>query len=335
MAGGTASTRTSPSVSVVIPTYNRARFIGAAVASIRAQTYACQEIVIVDDGSADDTAAVVAALGDGIRYIRQDNAGPSAARNRGIQEARGDLVAFLDTDDRWLPDKLMLQVQAMQRDPAIALVCADMAIEDGNGRRMVDSNFAKRGMLPMFERLAGAAIPDAPRLLLQINFVNTSTVLARRELLQSLGGFDRRLRYGEDLELWLRIAARHAIACVPSVQEIRVEHDTNVTRSVEPMLKGYVDMARVIREWAGDSMRGWGVDPDAYVAATLADLGYWYFSQQRPVEARRAMWQSWRTQPNRRAALYGVAASLPGALVALGRRLKAAPAGGAIGDGPR
>ncbi len=329
------SPATSPTVSVVIPTYNRARFIGAAVASIRAQTYPCHEIVIVDDGSSDDTAAVVAALGDGIRYIRQDNAGPSAARNRGIQEARGDLVAFLDTDDRWLPDKLMLQVQAMQRDPAIALVCADMAIEDGDGRRMVDSNFAKRGMLPMFERLAGAAIPDAPRLLLQINFVNTSTVLAQRELLQSLGGFDRRLRYGEDLELWLRIAARHAIACVPSVQEIRVEHDSNVTRSVEPMLKGYVDMARVIRAWAGDSMRAWGVHPDGYVAATLADLGYWYFSQQRQAEARRVMWQSWRTLPNRRAALYGVAASLPGTLVTLGRRLKAAPAREAIGDGTR
>lgn len=314
----------SPSVSVVIPTYNRARFIGAAVASIRAQTYPCHEIVIVDDGSRDDTAAVVAALGDGIRYIGQDNAGPSAARNRGIQEARGDLVAFLDTDDRWLPDKLMLQVQAMQRDPAIALVCADMAIEDGEGQRLVDSNFAKRGMLPMFERLGGAAIPNAPRLLLQVNFVNTSTVLARRELLQSLGGFDRRLRYGEDLELWLRIAARHAIACVPSVQEIRVEHDTNVTRSIEPMLKGYVDMARVIREWAGPQMRSWGVDPDGYVAASLADVGYWYFSQHRLPEARLAMRQSWQMQPSRRAALYGAASSLPRTVIAVTRKLKSA-----------
>ncbi|MDT7837648.1 glycosyltransferase family 2 protein [Aquabacterium sp. OR-4] len=328
-----ASPGAAPSVSVVIPTYNRARFIGAAVASIRAQTYACAEIVIVDDGSRDDTAAVVAALGEGIRYIRQDNAGPSAARNRGIQEARGDLVAFLDTDDRWLPDKLMLQVQAMQRDPAIALVCADMAIEDGEGRRMVDSNFAKRDMLAMFERLAGAAIPEAPRLLLKINFINTSTVLARRELLQSLGGFDRRLRYGEDLELWLRIAARHAIACVPSVQEIRVEHDTNVTRSIEPMLKGYVDMAQVIRDWAGDRMLDWGVHPDAYVAACQADLGYWYFSEQRLREARLALRQSWRTRPSRRAALYGLAASLPGPLVALGRRLKSMPAGARAGHG--
>lgn len=314
----------SPSVSVVIPTYNRARFIGAAVASIRAQTYPCHEIVIVDDGSSDDTAAVVAALGEGIRYIRQANAGPSAARNRGIQEACGDLVAFLDTDDRWLPEKLALQVRAMQRDPSIALVCADMAIEDGEGRRLVDSNFAKRGMLAMFERLDSAAIPDAPRLLLQINFINTSTVLARRDLLQSLGGFDRRLRYGEDLELWLRIAARHAIACVPSVQEIRVEHDTNVTRSIEPMLKGYVDMARVIREWAGAQMSGWGVNPDGYVAASLADLGYWYFSQQRMKEARHALRLSWQTQPSRRAAVYRLAACLPAPIVTLARRIRSA-----------
>lgn len=301
----------SPTVSVVIPTYNRARFLPAAVASVRAQTYPCAEIVIVDDGSTDDTADVVAGLGPGIRYIWQANAGPAAARNRGIHEATGDYVAFLDTDDRWLPEKTALQVAVLQRESTVALVSADMAIEDETGTMQVTSNFQHRGLQTMFVELDGRPIPDAPRLLLKINFINTSTAIARRSVLLALNGFDERLRYGEDLELWLRIAAQHGIACVPSVQELRVEHSSNVTKSIEPMLKGYVRMAEVIREWARNHMPAWGISADRYVAAMQADLGYWYFTQERMAETRLAMLRSWRERPNVRAALYGLAATLP------------------------
>lgn len=315
---------TSPSVSVVIPTYNRAAFLGAAVASIRAQTYPCTEIVIVDDGSTDDTAQVVTTLGPGIRYVTQTNAGPAAARNRGIHEARGDLVAFLDTDDRWLPEKIALQVEILQREPSVALVCADMAIEDETGAGNVDSNFLHRGLHAYFVELEGRPVPNAPRRLLQVNFINTSTVLARREVLLDLRGFDTRLRYGEDLELWLRIAARHALACVPSVQEIRVEHATNVTKSIEPMLIGYVRMAEVIREWASDLMPTWGMNANRYIANCLADLGYWYFSQGRMREARLALGRSLLKSPSARALRYGAAALLPLALIDGIRQLRSA-----------
>lgn len=313
-------------VSAVIPTYNRARFLPAAVASVRAQTHPCAEIVIVDDGSSDDTAAVVAALGAGVRYVRQANAGPAAARNRGIREAGGDLVAFLDTDDRWLPGKIEAQVALFRREPALGLACADMSIEDGGGRVMVASNFVKRGLQAGFATLDGAPIPDAPRRLLQVNFVNTSTVVAPRALLLALDGFDTRLRYGEDLELWLRIAARHPLACVASVQEVRVEHDSNVTRSIEPMLRGYVAMAEVIRGWAGATMSDWGVHPDRYVADALCDLGYWYFGEGRHGEALPCFVRSLREHPTRRALAYAAASVLPPAAVRWARTARQAAA---------
>lgn len=319
----TLSPMPTPSISVVIPTFNRARFIGAAVQSIRDQSHACAEIVIVDDGSTDDTAQVVAALGDGIRYVKQTNAGPAAARNRGILEATGDLVAFLDTDDRWLPDKTALQVDILRRNPSVALVSADMAIEDGAGTRLVDSNFVLRHLQTLFADLDGQPVPDAPRLLLRVNYINTSTVLARRDVLLAMNGFDTRLRYGEDLELWLRIAARHAIACVPSVQEIRVEHASNVTKSIEPMLLGYVRMAEVMSEWAADLMPKWGMCSDQYISNCLADLGYWYFSQNRMNESRRALTRSLQRTITIRALIYWTASGTPAYVINFFRSAKA------------
>ncbi|MBZ8138292.1 hypothetical protein CLD22_00055 [Rubrivivax gelatinosus] len=313
---------TAPRVSVVIPTYNRARFLPAAIASVRAQTRPCAEIVVVDDGSTDGTAELVSTLGAGIVYVLQDNQGPSAARNRGIREACGELIAFLDTDDRWLPDKLARQVDLIAARPSIALVATDEAMEDGDGKTLVASNFARRRLVEQLRLDGHGRVTNAPGVLLRVNFISTSTVLARRDVLLELDGFDRRLRYGEDLELWLRIAARHDVGCLTSVEAIRVTHDANTTKSIEPMLRGYVELAEVIRAWAGPAMAGWGVDGDAYVARALADLGYWHFSCDQPRPARQAFARSLREAFTLRAAVYGMASWLPPAVVRMLRRAK-------------
>lgn len=312
-------------ISVVIPAYNRARFLVKAIESIRAQSHACAEIVVVDDGSTDDTLAVVQRLGSGIRYLRQDNAGPSHARNRGVREASGDLVAFLDTDDRWLPGKIEAQLRVLQARPDVALVVTDEAMESADGQITAASNFARHGVDRRFPETLDSVVPDAPRQLLATNFISTSTVLARRDMLVEQGGFDTRLRYGEDLELWLRIAARHPIACLRQVHAVRVTHGGNTTADIEPMLRGYVELAEVIRGWARDLMPAWGLNPDRYVADSWCELGYWYFSQMRLPEARSALVRSVRACATMRGLKYVAAACLPVPVVRAVRRCLASP----------
>ena len=112
----------TPLVSVIVPAYNAARFLPHAVESIRRQDYLPLEIVIVDDGSTDDTAEVARDLGSDIRYVYQPNAGPAAARNRGLEQARRELIAFLDADDEWPPDKLRIQVGRLLAEPELDVV---------------------------------------------------------------------------------------------------------------------------------------------------------------------------------------------------------------------
>src|SRR5262245_49416395 len=120
-------------VSVIIPSYNRAYIVGQAIESVLRQTYRPLEVVVVDDGSSDNTRAVVEQYGPPVRYFRQANAGVSAARNAGFRQARGAFVALLDSDDRWLPWKLSAQVALLRRFPEVGMVWTDMAAVDEKG----------------------------------------------------------------------------------------------------------------------------------------------------------------------------------------------------------
>lgn len=186
----------SRSVSVVIPTYNYAPFLPGAVEGVRAQEWDDLEIIVVDDGSTDETPEVLDALARehrNFRWFRQENAGAAAARNRGIEEARGEFVAFLDADDLWLPGKLAAQFAALAERPAAAFSYTDVTLRHPNG---TDEDLA-------------CGVPEQP-LLLQLlggNLFATPTVLARRECFREVGLFDASLRTGEDWDMWLRLAA--------------------------------------------------------------------------------------------------------------------------------
>ena len=188
----------SPLVSVIIPTYNRGWIIGEAVDSVLAQEYPNTELIVVDDGSTDATDAVLAAYGNRIRLLRQKNRGVSAARNAGIRAAAGGLIAFLDSDDLWLPAKLGRQVAFFQQHPD-AVACQTEETWIRNGVRV---NPGKRHRKPS----GMIFIPS-----LELCLVSPSAVMIRRRLFDQVGLFDEDLPACEDYDMWLRISCRYPI----------------------------------------------------------------------------------------------------------------------------
>jgi glycosyltransferase involved in cell wall biosynthesis len=204
-----------PRVSVVIPTYNRAELLQQAIDSVLAQTFADFEVIVVDDASTDETGAVATAIDDDrIRYIRHEqNRHGAAARNTGIEAARGEYVAFLDDDDEWYPEKLAKQVAVMEDSPAdVALVYCWAEVYDGDERINV-----RRPDLAgdIFEQtLTGNPIGA------------TSTLLLRTDALVDIGGFDESLHRGQDSDLIRRVSHRYAVDFAAAVLvKYRWQHD--------------------------------------------------------------------------------------------------------------
>lgn len=194
---------TAPTVSVIVPTHNRADLIGETLRSILAQTFGDFEVIVVDNGSTDGTDRLVEGIGDSrIRYFWQEDSGlPANSRNVGIRLAHGRYVAFLDSDDLWLPGKLELQVAYMEAHPSIAMTFTNAESFETAGTigRLIKISMARRSSLA--ELLMG-------------NFIPGLTVMVRRVCLDAIGFFseDRDLRGIEDFNLWLRIAARYPFA---------------------------------------------------------------------------------------------------------------------------
>mgnify|MGYP002641625707 CR=1 FL=1 len=212
---------TAPLISVIIPTYNSAPYLSEALDSVLAQTHTCIEVLVIDDGSTDNTAAVMADYTDRTVYIRQVRAGPSRARNRGIAEAKGAYTAFLDADDTWLPSKLEKQLSILQREPEVGLIYSrsvDFRDQTGEELRVYPKEMHS-GML--FDLLLEAPLFGLP------------SVVVRTRVLKELGGFDEGLRTAEDTHLYLRIARNHKIIGVPDILVRRRIHDRNLSSRVD------------------------------------------------------------------------------------------------------
>jgi glycosyltransferase involved in cell wall biosynthesis len=194
----------TPLVSAVIPAHNAERFVGDAVVSVLNQTWPRMECIVVDDGSTDRTGDVVREAGGGrVRYIRQARSGVSIARNRGAAEAQGELIAFLDSDDVWLPEKTTQQVELLRSRSDVGLVLCDLFMV----------NAALRRPVPVRVDPSGRGLRKA--LLMEATGTGLSfTGMVRREVLAEVGGFDPAFSVSADVELALRIAARFPVVAV-------------------------------------------------------------------------------------------------------------------------
>lgn len=209
-------------ITALIPTYNCERYIRDAVDSVLAQTYPVHEVIVVDDGSTDNTEQVLRSYAGRIRYIRQANAGPPAARNTGIAQATGDLIALLDSDDLWVSRKLELQMNYLQQHPASGLVYTDMKTFDDTGIIEESVKISRNLRLP-----SGDIFPE----LFAETLFQTSAVLIRKSCIDKVGGFDTSLRMGDDYELFLRIARHYELGYVDEPLVLYRQHSTQGTRT--------------------------------------------------------------------------------------------------------
>ena len=220
-------------VSVCIPCYNHGRYLDAAVRSVVRQTALdrIREIIVVDDGSTDDTRQRIQALRDegiALTYIATSNAGPSAARNRALEETSGDFIAFLDGDDIWSPDKTERQLAEVDH-PDVGLVYSDyIDFEDASlddGKLVCVRRLDKHGEA----LVADFYLNDGP--------IFPSAVILRRDVYDRIGGFDERFRMAEDTDYWLRVAlAGYRFRHVPGGLLCRRRHEGNLTHDLERWL---------------------------------------------------------------------------------------------------
>ncbi|MDP2833081.1 MAG: glycosyltransferase family A protein [Pseudomonadota bacterium] len=274
----------SPLVSVVIPTWNSAATLPRAIDSVLAQTWARREIIVVDDGGTDASLALLADYGERVRVVSQTNGGPASARNRGLREARGQYVAFLDADDHWLPEKLERQVALLDAQPEIGFCSTATAVVDMQGQPVCDWP-CRAGDAALLETLFmhSAAVSGS-----------TSGVLARRELLLAAGGFDERLRGFEDPDLWIRLAAGAGYACIPQALTVVVRTPNSVSGNLSAMCAATLASFRKNRALLPSGKRGryW----HAACAGALADYAKGAYRAGRRGQALawllQALWHS-------------------------------------------
>jgi len=224
-------------VSVIIPTYNRALYLAEAVRSALMQTYPRKEVIVIDDGSTDNTGEVIRDFKDRVRYIRQPRLGKSQARNHGIRVAQGELIAFLDSDDIWLPSKLESQVRLFSsRKVGLAYTNCYQINEDG----FISGRFMSRP-------LNKSALEE----LFLSDFIPTSTLVVRRDCITShhVNGFDEAVPWGEDYLLKVRLLAHFDVARVDKCLACWREHPSSGSRQQAHVSFQYRLVDRICEEF--------------------------------------------------------------------------------------
>jgi glycosyltransferase involved in cell wall biosynthesis len=241
--------------SVIIPNYNNGATLGRAIESVLAQTYPAHEIIVIDDGSADDSRAVATSFGDKVRYVYQDNAGVSAARNAGARVATGEWLAFLDADDTFLPERLALHADWIARGPGLDFLLADQDFRQPDGsfmHRSIDSTSFGRALLARHPGQRDILLEEADfGPLLADGFTEIRTLSIPRATFERLGGFPLGKRIGEDLHLVVRLCAgsRRAGVVAQSVADYYIYPSSAIRKDVVAAQRAFVE---TLEELAGE-----------------------------------------------------------------------------------
>lgn len=316
-----------PLVSIIIPAYNSQDYIQEAIDTILKQTYKNIEIIVVDSSS-DDTKQVLERYGENIRYFYQEPKGVSAARNFGLRQARGSLVAFQDADDRWFPDRIETQIQALRQFPDAALVFSDYAMFDHSGVILPSACWPHFKLWLDGHRIAGGDLAYG-RLSWELmlgNCIGTCAVLAAKDVLEQFGGFDETFKTCEDLDLWLRISTKYSFLYVDKVlAEYRV-HSSGLSGARDTRdMTWALDRARVREK----HLRAKLVPEDLRARVERLqgkdcwELGLSCLDRGDQSLARTMFMKGLRYRPSDvRMWLYVGIAVLPHSLVAMGKRMK-------------
>lgn len=304
--------RSWPTVSVVIPSYNCSRYLPRALDSVLDQRYPrhCIDIVVVDDGSVDDSAAIAhayAARDRRIRVIEQANAGPAAARNRGIEASAGELVAFLDADDTWEPEKLAMQAEVYRCNPLVGLIQCGARFVDADGtplRDWVRKSRVLRGDI-LLEYVCDF-------------FLITSAVVVPRSCLDAVGWFDESLRIGEDHDLFLRLLSRfHADGVDAALLNRTVRPDSLSRLDFDADARQDLLLLDDFVQANPDFYRRHARRIDARFAQYLYLYGYRLLEEGRRNHAQGVLMRSLRKRPSVAAAKALVRSALPPAVVSV------------------
>jgi len=225
----------NPTVSVIIPTYNRAHLVGRAIKSVLNQTYQDFELIIVDDGSTDNTEKVIKRFDDKrIRYIKHEkNKGGAAARNTGIKAARGEYIAFLDSDDEWLPEKLKRQMEVFKNASSeVGVVYTGFIYVDKLGGGTSKQHIPKK---------RGWIYED---ILVENCIGTTSTVLIERKYFKETGLFDENLPSCQDWDMWIRLAKQCKFDFIPEILVRYFEHRNRITSNCKSVIEGHEAILR-------------------------------------------------------------------------------------------
>lgn len=311
----------STAISVIIPAYNAAAFLRNAIESALRQTLPALEILVVDDGSRDETGRIAASYGAPVRCLRRENGGLSAARNTGIEAAQGEWLAFLDADDLWPEDHLASQ-WAVASQTGADLVFSDARVV--SPQREWES-WVQRSGHGWVSSLPDAAFDDAfNRLLRRGSFALPSAVMVRREIVVQAGGFDEGMRPGpEDLDLWLRVASQTRWAFNRRSRICRSEHEGNLTANRLGMAAGAEKLwLKTLQSPPASS----GRDQIRIMRLRLAEAqweqAYWGLHSGQKRLARQAALRSLQHGWRWKTALYWLLAGLPDSLTSVLFRLR-------------